>query len=351
VLATDGDDADQAPGRHSGDDSGQRAGQWRTADRLEEAVVLGRGLRNLWRLQRARGYDLIQADLPLAGVLARAVGRRQGVPVVYTEHNLQERYHPLTGWLNARTYGWNEAVVAVSEEVAASVARHGLDGRTRLVTVPNGVPVEAVRAEAGNVDGLRAELGIPADHQVVGTVAVLRRQKRLADWLAVAARAAAEREDVTFLLVGDGPEAEALRARARTLGLGERLRMPGFRPDGRRLLGLMDLYLMTSDYEGLPVALLEAMALGVPAVATAVGGIPAVMEEGQDGFLTPVGAVDELARRTVDLLDDLALSRRMGEAAARKIEEGYHIRQRVRRLEDLYLEILERPGTRRAARG
>jgi glycosyltransferase involved in cell wall biosynthesis len=312
--------------------------------RWREVLVLARGLVALWRLQRARGYDLIQADLPLAGLLARLVGRATGRPAIYIEHNLPERYRRLTRWLNGRTYSWNAAAVAVSEEVADSVRRQGLADKTRLVTVPNGVPVEAVRAEAGDGDGLRAELGIPDGRPVVGTVAVFRASKRLGDWLVVAARVAEERPEVTFLLAGAGPEEGALRARAEALGLGARLRMPGFRPDGRRLMGLMDVYLMTSEYEGLPLALLEAMALGVPAVATAVGGVPEAVEDGQNGLLAGVGQVEELAGQVLRLLDDGALRARLGQRAAADVEARFDTQRRVQAMEGLYLEVLEEGG-------
>lgn len=309
-------------------------GGWRAVGLLPLALP------RLNRLQKEHQFDLIHADLPLAGVLARLVGRRHNVPVVYTEHNLQERYHPLTRSLNRLTYGWNSRVLAVSREVAESISRFGLDRGTQVATLLNGVPVEQVRAEAADPDGLREELEIPADHLVVGTVAVFRRQKRLRDWLAVARRVADRRDDVTFLLVGHGPEEASLRAEVERLGLGERVRMPGFRPDGRRLLGLLDLYLMSSEFEGLPIALLEALALGKTAVATPAGGIPELVSHGQEGFLAPVGAVDELAGYTLKLLDEEQLRLQMGQRGAEKVAARFHLQKRVQRIEALYLELL-----------
>jgi glycosyltransferase involved in cell wall biosynthesis len=322
---------------HTTKHSGRAAGGGRWAD----VGLLLLGLRRLWKLQQLRGYALIQADLALAGVLARIVGRWQGARVVYTEHNLQERFHPLTRWINGLTYGWNDCVLAVSEEVAASIQRHGLGNKTQVITLLNGVPAEAVRAEASSLDSLRTELGISDTSLVVGTVAVFRSQKRLEDWLQVAARVAAHREDVTFLIVGHGPEETVLKAKVRELGLSDRVYMPGFRPDGRRVLGLMDVYLMTSTYEGLPIALLEALTLGKPVVSTAVGGIPEVVEDGREGFLTPVGAVDEMAHQIIRLLDDSHLRQVMGQWGTGKIEAHYHIKHRVRVMEDLYLELLQ----------
>jgi glycosyltransferase involved in cell wall biosynthesis len=304
-------------------------------------ALLPGALRRLLALQRRERFDVIHADLPVAGVLARLVGRWAGVPVVYVEHNLQERYHPLTRRANAATYGWNRRVLAVSAEVAASIERSGLPGTTRVVMVPNGVPVESVRSEAAADNHIRSELGIPEKHLVVGTVAVFRSQKRLDNWLQVAARVAARRPDVAFLLVGGGPLEPAVREQIEALGLASRVRMPGFRADGRRLMSAMDVYLMTSEFEGLPIALLEAMTLGKPVVSTAVGGVPEVIEHGTTGMMAPVGAIDELGDCVLRLIDDAALRVRMGQAAAAKVESEYHVRRRIEAIENLYHEVLE----------
>jgi glycosyltransferase involved in cell wall biosynthesis len=147
---------------------------------------------------------------------------------------------------------------------------------------------------------------------------------------------------VTFVLAGSGPEEAALKARAKALGLTDRVRLPGFRPDGRRVLGLLDVYLMSSEFEGLPIALLEAMALAKPVVATAVGGVPEAVQDGAEGFLAPAGAVDDLTLHLIHLLDDPALRLEMGRRGARRIEEKFHIKARVQLVENAYMEILGR---------
>ena len=233
-------------------------------------------------------------------------------------------------------------MLAVSEDVATSIERFGLGQRTCVVTLANGVPVEQVRAEAANAGGLRAELNIPEHHVVVGTVAVFRSQKRLDDWLQVASRVAARRPDVTFLLVGGGPLESHVRGRIDALGLSHCVRTPGFRPDGRRMMSVMDVYLMTSEFEGLPLALLEAMALGKPVVSTNVGGIPEALQTGVAGFLTPIGAIDAMVECVIRLADDAGLRQQMGKAGAAKVETEYHVTRRVKAIEDLYEAILSR---------
>lgn len=312
------------------------------AQSMRAALSLPLAYRRLLRLQQQECFDLIHADMPVAGILARLLGRQQMVPVVYTEHNLLERYHKLTRWVHGATFGWQDCVLTVSEEVHASIQRSGGDQKTLVRTLLNGVPVDQVRREATGLVELRHELAIPLDHQVVGSVAVFRTQKRLEDWLEVASLVAEQKSNVTFLLVGDGPEMPKVRAKVKELGLEERVRLPGFRTDGRRLIGLMDLFLMTSQFEGLPIAMLEAMAIGKPVVATAVGGIPEVIVDGQEGRLAPIGAITRLAQQVIALLDDAEQRKMMGQRGASKIEAHYHIRQRVREIEQVYDEVWQR---------
>ena len=292
-------------------------------------------------LSRRCQFDLIHADMPQAGILARLIGRWQRIPVIYTEHNLQERFHPITRYINGLTYGWNKQVLAVSQEVARSIAQWSLDRHTQIEILLNGVPVEQVRQEARDLHSLRRKLDIPENHLIVGTVAVFRKQKRLQDWLDVAACIANQRDDVIFLLVGDGPENKTIRERVQRLGLADRIRMPGFRPDGRRLMGLMDIYLMTSEHEGLPIAMLEAMTLGKPTVSTAVGGIPELIQPGKDGYLVPVNAIGQLADKTLLLLANPYHRSAMGQRGANKVETKFHLKHRVQFIEQLYREILQ----------
>jgi L-malate glycosyltransferase len=321
---------------------GNHAPQVTAPRSLQAAFSLPLSYWRLHKLQRQLHFDLIHADMPLAGILARLAGRQHDIPVIYTEHNLIERYHPLTRKVHEATFGWQECVLTVSEEVQSSIRRAGGDRKTTVRTLLNGVPVDQVRSEAVGLAELRTELAIPADHRIVGSVAVFRTQKRMADWLAVAAQVARQEVDVTFLLVGDGPEMPMVQETVRALGLSERIRLPGFRADGRRCIGLMDLYLMTSQFEGLPIALLEAMTLGKPVVSTAVGGIPEVITDGQEGLLAPVGAITQLAQLVITLLGDATQRQLMGERGASKVEATYHIKQRVHAIEEVYEEVLRK---------
>jgi glycosyltransferase involved in cell wall biosynthesis len=284
--------------------------------------------------------DLLHCHLPLAGIAGRFAGRWARVPVIYTEHNLQERYHPLTRWANRSTWTLQRAVVAVSSEVAASIARHMPD-RPAVHVVPNGIDVEAFRIESGDRQRIRRELGV-SDHEiVVGTVAVMRPQKRLDLWLQTLRHVVDQGVAVIGLIVGDGPLRADLERHAAELSLTGRVRFPGLQSPIAPWLAAMDLFLITSEFEGLPLALLEAMASRLPVVATAVGGIPEVIEDGRSGVLVPIPDPRWLAERARELLLDPERRREMGLEAKRRVEREFSVERMAQELEREYRGCVE----------
>jgi L-malate glycosyltransferase len=285
----------------------------------------------------AQQASVVHAHLPLAGVVARLAGAIAGVPVVYTEHNLQERYHRATRTASRLTWRWQRQVVAVSGEVAGSIALR-LPASVPVAVVRNGIAIEP------SVPTWRAEVrerhGLPADAPVVGTVAVFRAQKRLDLWLQAARRVADTLPEARFLLVGDGPRRAEVESLIETLDLGDRVVLAGLREDPRPYFAALDVFLMSSEFEGLPLALLEAMAYGLPVVATAVGGVPEVLSDGIDGRLVPFGAVGELADRVAELISDEALRGRLAAAARQRVRDQFSVERMAREIEAIYDDIL-----------
>ena len=294
--------------------------------------------------------DVLHAHLPLAGIVARIAGRWAGVPVVYTEHNVQERYHPITRWLNRATWGGQQAVVAVSEGVARSARTHN-GTEVFIRTVPNGIDHEQYRVENTAAGPVRSSFGIPQEAPVVGTVAVFRTQKRLDHWLRVAQAVRTAIPGAHFVLVGDGPLRVDLEAQARTLALQDCVHFAGLQEDVRPYLAAMDVYLMTSAFEGLPLALLEAMAMQRPVVTTAVGGIPEVIMDGTEGFLLEEDDRKGLTTATHRLLTDGSLRTRLGTAARRTVVERFSVERMTAELEELYEEVAARRDVEDVLRG
>jgi L-malate glycosyltransferase len=292
------------------------------------------GLPELVRVVRKFKPDIIHCHLPLAGVMGRIAGRIAGVPVVYTEHNRLERYHPLTRRANLGTWNWQRSVIACSADVAESI--QGFTASVPVRVIQNGVDTALFRRDADGAARVRADYGIAPDTPLVGTVTVFKEQKRLDIWLDAARLINEELPQARFMIVGWGPLEQEVRAMARERKLEDCVIFAGVQPDVRPFLSAFDVYLMSSDVEGLPVALLEAMSMECGIVATRVGGIPEAIESGVNGWLCERGEPAQLAARTMVLLRDPELRRKLGEAARTTVHARFGMEAMIREVEATY---------------
>lgn len=291
------------------------------------------------RMVEQSGIDLIHCHLPLSGVIGRLVSKLTGVPVVYTEHNIQERYNPITRTLNLRTISLNRRVICCSQDVHHSLNNYAPESyKSKIVTVQNGVNTERYAPTYGDRRETRARLGLPQARRIIGTVCVFRDQKNLLLWVRVAQLLAAEVPDLHFVLVGDGPQEEQVRAAIREAGLEDRFTLPGRLQEVRPWLVSLDIYLMTSKFEGLPIALLEAMSMQLPVVSSLVGGIPEVIRQGQEGYLVeshidqPEGYVTYLRQ----LLEDDSLRDAVAKGARARVQRSFSVEHMAGQLEKIY---------------
>jgi glycosyltransferase involved in cell wall biosynthesis len=278
--------------------------------------------------------DLVHAHSPLPAVGARIVLRRT-LPLVYTEHNVWTSYHPLTRWANALTFGRDDHVFAVSDAVRTSMGNG--HKRRRVETLRHGLGAP-LAPPAGN---LRRELSIPAEAPIVCTVAEFRPEKGHRTLLEAADQVRFAMPDVRFVLIGDGPLQDAVRAYAQTLGLNGTVVFAGRRRDAAQVVGESDVFALPSLREGLPIAALEAMAQARAVVVTDAGGLPELVRNGRDGFVVKAGDSSALARAITDILRDPARRERLGKAAAERAAE-FDLRRAVDRIEQVYGELLSR---------
>lgn len=298
-----------------------------------------RTLMRLVALLRHERIDLVHAHLPVSGIWGRVAARLAGVPrVVYTEHNVPDRYAALTRVLNRQTYWLNDVVIAVSDEVRRAISGYA-NGRPTIVTVQNAVDVHTLAATRVEPTAVRREFGLPDDAVLVTTVGNLTAKKGHTFLLAAARQVLARHPNVRFLVVGHGPLAATLQDEAARLGLNGSVAFAGLRADAVRLIAASELFVLSSLYEGLPVTLLEAMALGKPSVVTRVGGIPEITDETSSIVVAP-GNADALAGGISRLLDDPALRLRMGAAAQERAKARYGVPQMVAAIERLYADLL-----------
>lgn len=299
-----------------------------------------------WALKLAQalrrdGAELVHTHLfgdSLHGYLAaRAAG---GLPVVMTLHSgIRSHFRRQQlgyRWLLRRC----ARTVACSSYVQHSLAATRWPGSEAVVTITNGIEAPEAPEPAG-VARLRAELGAGPGATLFASFGRLAVEKGLKDLIrAFAALGRSGGPPARLALLGEGPLAGELRRLAQAQGVGDRVTMPGFRPDVGALLAAVDVVVFSSYYEGLPMALLEAMAAGRAIVGTAIPGIAEAARNGREALLVPPRDPPRLARAMARAAGDPALRATLGSAARRRFQEHFTAAEMVRRYQELYLEVL-----------
>lgn len=289
-------------------------------------------------LRRTRPH-IVHAHLPSTGILARLVSP---APVVYTEHNVASSYRQPTRSLNKATYVRNRRLIAVSDAVAESVS--GYPGPSPLV-IPNGVSVSVSREEA---EAARRELGLSDDTVLITHVGNIRPHKGHSNL--INAIAELKRRGNGFHVVSIGGEKypgdlERIRQEAEAVGVSDVFQALGRREDALAFVGAADVIANPSDHEGLPLAILEAMSLGKPVVATAVGGVPSVIRHGENGLLVPASDPAALADGIAGLVEDQELRSRLGKQAAEDAEAKHGLGPMIAAVESVYMGVLAESGS------
>jgi glycosyltransferase involved in cell wall biosynthesis len=295
-----------------------------------------RGLARLIGVTRTFRPDVIHGYLFGPNLFAVLAGRACGVPVVaVAKRNIDAFESPRQAAVQRFVHRHATHVTAVSEAVGRTVEAMGV-ARDRITVIPNGVDM----ARFGHGTGDGAALGTRGEGAIIGSVGCLAPRKDYATLLA--AFALLERRQLAFqgVLIGDGPEREALERIVRERGLERRVRLLGERADVERLLPAIDIFVLSSREEGIPNALLEAMAAGRPSVATAVGGTPEVLADGETGWLVPAEAPEALADALADALARPAEAKRRGDNARRWAEGRLGIDAMTRAHEAFYLRAV-----------
>ena len=274
----------------------------------------------------------------LALMLSRATGVRALATVHgWTGHSTRERlcYYPADKRVLARF----PRLIAVSSDIARELVQHGAD-RRRVTTILNAIDHRQFRRDPARVAAARAALGLEPHHIAIGAVGRLEPQKRFDLLLEAFAVLHIERPELRLIIAGDGSLGPSLDAQRQALGLADSVILTGHVDDVRPLHHAFDLFVQSSDYEGTPNAVLEAMAMHSPIVATEAGGTAELVLDGVHGRIIPVGKVDRLIWGMQAALNDPHRTRLMADRARLRVEGDLSFESRCRRLEGIYQEVM-----------
>jgi glycosyltransferase involved in cell wall biosynthesis len=255
--------------------------------------------------------------------------------MLHTVHNVAEKeVEPRGRWLQRFAFNHGIVPVAVAEEVAASLQR--LYKIPPCPVVGNCIPTDLYAFPKTPRADWRAKEGFRETDVLFGCVARFAPQKNHALLLQAFAQGPASDPKAHLVLSGAGGLLEPAKALARDLGLSDRVHFLGVRTDIPDVLAAMDVFVLSSDWEGNPLSVIEAMAAGLPTVSTAAGGVPELIESGKEGFVVPLGDLDGLAKSMTFLLNHKPVRETMGAAAARRARDKFDVSVMIRAYEHLY---------------
>jgi glycosyltransferase involved in cell wall biosynthesis len=295
----------------------------------------------LRELIAARGIDVVHAHEYKSDLLALMLSRATGAAALstvhgWTGHSARERvcYYPMDKRILARF----PRLIAVSSEIAGELARHGADP-ARITTVLNGIDHRQFKRDRSRERDIRASMGFEPHHKVLGAVGRLEPQKRFDLLLDAFSTLHAYRPETRLVIVGDGSQKCALEIQRDRLGLKNSVTLLGHVADVTGPHHAFDLFVQSSDYEGTPNAVLEAMALETPIVATAAGGTAELVEDGVHGRVVPVGSADRLRCAIDAAFANRSETRAMAGRARHRVEGDLSFEARVRKVEAIYHEV------------
>jgi glycosyltransferase involved in cell wall biosynthesis len=313
---------------------------------MRRGVPDPRGLIRLIRLVRAWRPDVLHSHMVHANLMARVVRLFARIPVmISTIHNIYEG-GPL--WMAAYriSNGLVDHMTIISEAAADRFVKERIVPRELLTCVPNGVDTERFRQVApGTRAALRSSIGVK-DHEFVWlAVGRFELATDYPNMLRAFAQVRQRESSAVLLLVGHGSLQVETESLAQSLGLGDRVRFLGVRSDVPEVMASADGYVMSSAWEGMPIALLEAAAAGLPIVATRVGGNHEVVRDGESGYLVPPRDHEALGQAMLRLMQQAPEERRaMGERGREHVRVHYGLGRVVERWEDLYRQVSARKG-------
>lgn len=306
----------------------------------KESGFDSRTYHRLHRVLRDCRPDVVHTHLQVLRYALPSLLFLKPTSMLHTVHNLAEReIEPRAQCIQRYALKHGVIPVAVSNEVAVSLRR--LYKIPRCPVIANGIPTSHYASPRISRREWRARIGFSEDHVLFVCVARFATQKNHSLLLKAFAGGPAADPSAHLVLVGEGDLEEQLEAQAKNFGLANRIHFLGLRTDIPEVLGAADVFVLSSDWEGNPLSIMEAMAAGLPVVSTAVGGVPDLFANGREGFQVPQGDGEAFSGAMTFFLRDPETRRSMGMAAARRARENFDVSRMVHAYEELYERLIE----------
>ena len=302
----------------------------------------------LTRYIKKERFDIVHTNSSKAGILGRLAAKLAGVPiVVHTVHGWG--HHDEMGKLRKGFYIFLEKcagkltdkIITVSYLDTKKGLKNGIADSGKYITIRSGIDLSVFNPATIDVEHEKRKWGIPLTNNVVGSIMRFSKQKNPLDFVKMAAEIVEKSPKVSFLLVGDGSLKPQIESSILQFNLSEKVILTGVRNDVPQLLAVMDVFVLPSLWEGLPRVIPQAMAIGLPIVATEVGGILEAVKEGQNGFLVPPKDFHAMAHRVIQLLEDQNLAKKMGERGRKMVYPEFCVKQMVKSTESLYEGLIK----------
>ena len=306
-----------------------------------------RALIRLIKLINLEKPDIVHTHTAKAGTLGRIAAKLTGVPIIiHTFHG--HVFHSYFGFFRTKFFLWLErllakftdVIITVSEQQRDEIIKYKVAAPEKIIAIPLGLDLKPFIGSNADPNELRVEFSVPEQTKLVGIVARLVPVKNHVCFLEAARLVLKRYDDVRFMIIGDGELRGTLEQKARDLGMEDRVIFMGFQHNLQKIYAGLDIVALSSYNEGLPVALIEAMAAGKPVISSDVGGVVDLILDGNNGLLVPSNEPESLAEATLYLLEHPERRKMMGEAGREKVYPHFDKKRLVDDIDNLYENLL-----------
>lgn len=302
---------------------------------------------HIFLIYRAQKYNIIHTHSSKAGILGRWAAKFAKIPcIIHTVHGWSfNGYQPAVVrsffiFLERITAKFTTKIICVSKSDFETGLKYKIAPREKFVFIKYGIPLTTFKKPPTNRSEKRKELGIDNGDPVVGMISCLKPQKSPLDFIKACIRIYEKVPNINFLLVGDGSLKKRCKKTLARTPLNGRFVFTGWRRDISEILDILDVVVLTSKWEGMPVAIIEALCKGKPVVVTDTGGARELVRNGVTGYLTQPGSHEETADRVIKVLKDRRSSIEMGKNASASIGYSFDARNMISELDKLYGGLL-----------